>query len=353
MRDHSIWSISLGRWGGLHLRLHMFFLLFAALTLYLGWREGQQIADDGIFWIGAASLLILLVSVLLHELGHCYAALSLGGTADQIVVGPLGGLAPVKLPNEPLYELLAVLAGPLVNLMVCLSCMPPLLVRHGSAAWGLLNPLQPENFPDSPAWLVGVQLTFWINWVLVLVNLIPAFPLDGGRALRAVLSLLLPTWSERDTALVVATLARLAAIGMIVAAWLLRDANPTVLVPTWFALVFLSIFLFFSAKQEVSRLDDEAEDDGPFGYDFSQGYTSLEREETYAPRPEVPGPFAQWLRHRREAKRRHQREIEVEEERRVDDVLIRLHKSGLDGLSTEERALLHRVSARYRSRPRG
>ena len=76
MRDQAIWSVSLGRWNGVQLRLHMFFLLFAAFTLYLSWREEPAAAD--MVWIAAGSLGILLVSVVLHELGHYFAAVRFG-----------------------------------------------------------------------------------------------------------------------------------------------------------------------------------------------------------------------------------------------------------------------------------
>jgi hypothetical protein len=85
-----------------------------------------------------------------------------------------------------------------------------------------------------------------------------------------------------------------------------------------------------------------------FGYDFSQGYTSLERSTT---RHEAQvGPITRWIQRRRQARFQRQREVEAEEERRVDDILVRLHTHGIDSLSDEDRSLLKRVSARYRQR---
>ncbi|HQU43597.1 MAG: hypothetical protein B7Z73_14820, partial [Planctomycetia bacterium 21-64-5] len=98
------------------------------------------------------------------------------------------------------------------------------------------------------------------------------------------------------------------------------------------------------------RLNDSETDDALFGYDFSQGYTSLEK--TAQSRKAPPGPVKKWLDERRAKRLQRQQQVEAEEDRRVDDVLARLHELGKHGLSEEDRALLNRVSARYRNRNR-
>ena len=127
-------------------------------------------------------------------------------------------------------------------------------------------------------------------------------------------------------------MAQIVAVGLLIVAYLVRDSQPAALIPAWFALVLLAVFLFFSARQEESQPVEEETDSGEFGYDFSEGYSSLEH------------------RHRREAGRQRQRQIEADEEDRVDGILARVHERGIESLSKEERALLERVSARYRSR---
>ena len=107
--------------------------------------------------------------------------------------------------------------------------------------------------------------------------------------------------------------------------------------------------LFFCARSEAMGSVDLHRDDDPLGYDFSQGYTSLERERDAGGRAEL-GPVGRWLEERREARQQRQRQLEDDEERRVDDILARLHLLGLDGLSLEDRQILDRVSARYRNR---
>ena len=346
MGNHTTWSVSLGSWGGIQVRLHSLFLLFAAFTLYLGW-QAEQGADDE-FKTAISVLGILLVSVLVHELGHYFAAVKLGGGGDEVVLGPLGGLSSMRAPPDPLSETAMHLAGPCTNLCICLIT--------GAVVWGtggnvlaLLNPVDPREWVDAAnIWLAGCNLTFWINWVLVLVNLLPAFPFDGGRALRSGIMAARPETASRQASIAVASLAKMTAFAFLVAAAiLLWQGRPTATaVPIWFALLLLAIFLYFSAKQEAAKADEITEPDEPLGYDFSQGYTSLERSQQRV--EERVGPVHRWLAQRKEAQLLKQREVEAEEESRVDDILGRLHANGIESLSGEDRMLLDRVSARYR-----
>ena len=136
------------------------------------------------------------------------------------------------------------------------------------------------------------------------------------------------------------------AVALCVVAWLVREPYPHALIP----LMILGILVFFSARQEADRLHDHDQDDGVFGYDFSQGYTSLDRHVDAATRRAGPGPLRRWLENRRNLKRRRQREIEEDEERRVDGILAQIRETGMETISDQDRALLNRVSARYRNR---
>lgn len=353
MHDKSIWSLSLGRWRGVRVRLHVSFILFAVFTLFLSWHEAQRAGGENLIWVAWASLLILLTSVLVHELAHCQAALRSGLAVDQIIVGPFGGWLPIRCPGHPQRELAIILAGPLVQVIVCLCCAPLLtLVVHCDIA-GLLHPLKPVAVAEGTLPAVALKLTFWINWLLLLVNLIPAYPFDGGQALRAGILVVWPELGPRWAALRLANLVKMAAIALLVVAWIMRNYEPGGLVPIWLALVILAIFLFFSARIESERREENERDDELFGYDFSQGYTSL--EECKAPPIDMarPKPLTRWLVRRRRVRHQQQSEVEAEEDRRVDEILSRLHETGLKGLSARDRKLLDQVSARYRSRKEG
>jgi stage IV sporulation protein FB len=341
MGELSSWSLSLGRWHTVTVRLHVFFFLFAVQALYIASRATEQ----GMVVFAVACIFILLGSVLLHEIGHCWAAARVGGHAEQIVLWPLGGLIPPYVPPDPQLELVTALAGPVVNMVLMLLAAPPLLAS-GQDLLGLFVPLAPAALTEGPAWIVGFKLVFWINWLLVLVNLLPAFPFDTGRMLRCLL------WSQFDYRTAVYWVTRSAmvtAVGMCGVAWWLRDSYPTALVPAWVPLVLFAIFLFFGAQQEEARLEQGSLEDDFYSYDFSQGYTSLERDMNRN-RAAGPGPIRRWLATRRIERRRKQQALERDEEQQVDAILARLHDTGISALTSQERALLERVSARYRNR---
>lgn len=347
MHGQASWSLSLGRWGDVSVRLHVFFVLFGVFTLYLGWRD-QELPQDR-SWVAPAGLGLLLISVIIHELGHYFAAVRLGGGAEEIILGPGMGLVPMIAPREPQAECVMHLAGPIVNLSIFMITGGVVWANDAGQFTGLLNPLQPLALIEGPVWLVVVKLACWINLVMTLANLLPAFPFDGGRALRSALLSIWPDSSPRRAANIVAIIAKVAAVALIVVAWSVRDQPTSQAIPLWFPLVVLAVFLYFGAKHEaeVRQIESEVEET-LFGYDFSEGYTSLER--SVERRHKQPGPFARWLERRREAKLQRQLEIEIEEEQRADELLGRLHEKGMDSLSEEERLLLTRVSARYRQR---
>lgn len=331
MRDLLGWNLSLGRWAGVHVRLHFFFVLVAVLAVSPQWEPVY----------GLAVLSILLVSVLAHEIGHCIAARRLGGRAEEILLWPFGGLASIQIPHDPRSDLAAALAGPAVNLLIGLIVLPVMLLL-GHSDLLRFNPLEPPYPADGWSWPPVLALVFWINWMLLVVNLLPAYPLDGGRALRA---LLWPALGYRRALLYVSWAARLTGVLLCVVGWLVHASYPF----AWTPLALFGIFLFFSARQDAERLHEQEGDDELFGYDFSQGYTSLEKA-FEAQRKHRRGPLGRWLDRRRQARAARQQEIEIAEDQRVDDVLARLHLHGFDQLSAEDQALLKRVSARYRDR---
>ena len=373
MRNPWIWSIGLGRWWNVHVRLHMFFLLFAVFALYLSSHTFDQLTLHGPNWLGVGFSLVLFVSVLLHEIGHVVVARRLGGVADEIVIGPVGGLSTIHVPYEPHCELVALMAGTLVNTVICLLTAFILVVGDPANIdlFEMLNPMTLASMEagEGLTTIAALNLIFWTNWTLILVNLIPAFPFDGAHSLGPVLTLLWPEFDARQSRVTICRLSMVISVLLLVLAWFFmtqtsEDVNsngPRPLGPqlTWFALTLLSVYIVFNTRREGMRQTDPKQNENMiFGYDFSQGYKSLERnserlendEDDHVSTVPRPGIFVRWMETRSEANRQRRIEQEIEDERHVDEILGRLHGLGMRSLSQEDRALLDRVSQRYRSR---
>lgn len=168
------WSLPIGTVKGTVIRVHLTFLLF---LVWIGVtnhaRGGQAAAVEGVVFT-----LLLFVCVLLHEFGHVFAARRYGIQTPDITLLPIGGVARLeRVPEEPSQELVVALAGPAVNLVIAAV----LFVALGGAL-----PADGMDVQDPRAGLGARLLT--TNLFLALFNLLPAFPMDGGRALRALLA---------------------------------------------------------------------------------------------------------------------------------------------------------------------
>ncbi len=170
------WSIKIARIAGIELKIHFTFLMFLAWIALTYYRSGGPEAAIG----GTAFVLLLFLCVVLHELGHALTARSFGIRTPDITLLPIGGVAHLdRIPDEPKQELLIAIAGPLVNVAIAAVLFFILNVR------GTFSDLQDLNTPR-----VGMMAKLAaVNIFLVLFNLIPAFPMDGGRVLRAFLAM--------------------------------------------------------------------------------------------------------------------------------------------------------------------
>jgi Zn-dependent protease len=169
-------SLKVGRPFGIDLSIHPTFWLLPAFYLLTGWAGGGMSAAV----VGTALLLAVFACVALHELGHALAARIYGIRTQDITLYPIGGVARLdRIPERPWPEIVIALAGPAVNVVLAAGIAAVLL------ADGYLLGAWPDA--DRPANLFLAQL-MWSNIFLVVFNLIPAFPMDGGRVLRATLS---------------------------------------------------------------------------------------------------------------------------------------------------------------------
>lgn len=169
------WSFVIGRVGETVIRLHVTMILLLGWYAWSGWQSGgSRGAIDQLLFI-----VLLFVSVLLHEFGHIFAARHYRIGTPDVLLTPIGGIARIaKMPEEPRQELVIALAGPLVTLFIALSLFGAISLGGGTAL------MPPGGWFEIP---LGVAL-LWTNVFLLAFNLLPAFPMDGGRVLRALLA---------------------------------------------------------------------------------------------------------------------------------------------------------------------
>jgi Zn-dependent protease len=169
------WSFRLGRILGTEIRVHLTFLVLLVWYWIVSYQEGGLATASQ----ETGFLLALFLCVLLHEFGHILMARRFGVRTPDVILLPIGGVARLeRIPDEPKQELLIAIAGPLVTLAIAVTAY--LLLR----ATGRVPTFTEEGLKD-PSFLVRLM---WTNWLLLFFNLIPAFPMDGGRVLRALLA---------------------------------------------------------------------------------------------------------------------------------------------------------------------
>jgi Zn-dependent protease len=353
MRDLMSWSIPIGRMFGIQVRVHIM-LPLVAIGLLLRTAFQKDVIPNT--WTDMLMLLgLMFVSVLLHEFGHCFGARWADGDANEVLLWPLGGLAFCDVPHTPRANLICVICGPLVNVIICAICA---VLIVGVLEPSLRPPLNPLWYPfrwkeagdiklfswsgeeyltNNVAWLIVARL-FWVNWVLFLFNMvIVAFPMDAGRLFQCTM------WKyvgyHRATMIAVM-------VGFVMAIIVGVFAIAT----NELLLGFLALFIYVSCRHQwiILEMGDE---NSPFGYDFSQGYTSLERDQPAAPAPRRRQSwFQRWRQRRAQQKMLREQETREAEERRLDELLEKVQRDGLSALTDEERRFLKRASDRYRNR---
>jgi Zn-dependent protease/predicted transcriptional regulator len=219
-------SFSLGRIAGIRLLVHWTFLLLIGWVVLAQLRKG---GDTTAILLNVGLVLAVFGCVVLHELGHALAARRYGIETKKITLLPIGGLASLeRIPDDPKQELWVALAGPAVNVVIAL------LLLAITPVFALL----PDDASLTVSTFEGLLATLLqANIALVLFNLIPAFPMDGGRVLRALLALRLGRVRSTQIA---SSLGQFLAVGFVL--WGLFNREPM--------LVLIGIFIFFGAQSE-------------------------------------------------------------------------------------------------------
>jgi Zn-dependent protease/CBS domain-containing protein len=215
-------SVGAVRIFGVPVRLHFTFILLLVFLVFVGVGEKQSGGSTAVYIVG------LFASVLLHELGHALVARHYGIRTVEIVMYPIGGVSRPERQPKPGEELWISLAGPTVNLLIALALLGWIAAEHGFVALEQLRQPTDANLAE--------RLAFG-NLLLWLFNLLPAYPMDGGRILRSVLALSRPV--EEATRIASGAGQMLAiVIGLAGLLW----GN--------FLLVFVALFVYLGAFQE-------------------------------------------------------------------------------------------------------
>jgi len=220
-------SVRLGRVFGIPISLHLTFLLFVALLgMVYAFQGGPKAAVAGVSFI-----LALFLSVTLHELGHSLVARGFGVKVRGIVLLPIGGVSEMEeMPEQPSREFLIALAGPATSVLLGLALGVASLLLYGRAA----------TFQTTVTGGLFLPNLARVNLLLAIFNLLPGFPMDGGRIFRALLANVMPF--DRATA-IAAAVGRVFAIGL---------GLVGLFTNIW--LTFIAVFIYFGASSEANQV---------------------------------------------------------------------------------------------------
>src|SRR3954466_1882065 len=221
-----LWSIPIAVIAGTVVRIHVTFLLFLVWIAGTHWRVGGQAAAlDGVLFI-----VLLFACVVAHEFGHIFAARRYGIRTPDVTLWPIGGVASLeRIPDNPREELVVALAGPAVNLLIAAILIALMGATPDSAAMTALENPRAGLIPRLAA----------ANIFLVVFNPIPAFPMDGGRVLRALIAMR----AGREATRIAARIGQGAAF---VLALLGLFTNPM--------LILIGLFIYLAATAEAQHV---------------------------------------------------------------------------------------------------
>ena len=229
------WSYRIGRIAGTDIKVHVTFLLLVGLWAVRGYEEGGAAGA----LTAALALLALFACILLHEFGHILMARRFGVRTPDVILLPIGGVARLeRIPEEPRQELLIALAGPAVTLGIIILLYAALRASGNALTLGQLS-------PDEP-FLAQLMV---VNVYLLLFNLVPAFPMDGGRVLRALLASRLGL--ARGTRIAAALGQMLAVVGGLYG----LTANQPFL-------ILIAFFVFLGANAEATAVETRIAGEG-------------------------------------------------------------------------------------------
>jgi Zn-dependent protease len=328
-------SVPLGRWFGIHVRMH------ASLLWVLAFR---LISAGSIGWVDAlAATTMIFTIVLLHEFGHCIGAILVGGRADNILLWPLGGLAFTETAQRPWPRFVTVVCGPLVNVIIGLAL--GLVFWFGYGAMPPLNPLLP--WLPSDWWLsymshyidanpgAGAMLRStaggWLWWAytvnlsILFFNLVPMYPLDGGKLAQIIL------WKPLGYVKSMRISCRVGMAGAVLLA-IFGLFNGSMFT------IFLAAFGFYDCFQQLRILKEmRSSDMEEEPYDLSAAWDNPDTPK--ARKKQKKG----WLKSARKRALKDQAE-----QAKIDAILAKVKDKGLHSLTWWEKRTLRKATERQR-----
>lgn len=316
-----LWSgtLPLFRFKGIDVQLHASFVIYAVTVLIFGLKRGSP------WQVNVESMIILFGIVLLHEFGHCFTARWVGGEADHILMTPLGGLAFASPPRRPLPTFLTVAGGPAVNAVICLIT--------GAILWTILRWAHTSLYQslfDFNGWF---SIYFHLRWIfavsmaLLLFNLLPIFPLDGGQMLQSIL------WPKFGWYKSMLFACNTGIVGAVVMAMVSIATGAIMMVILWMCLLMYCVQMRAQAKAE-----------GPT--EFEDYSANLSYASENAARRRKQGRLRRWKSDRI----RRQARAEAQEQERIDTILAKVSSQGMNSLTWAERRALKRATERQRQR---
>ena len=347
--DHkSNWSLSLGRWVGVPVRVHALLLLFLAVIFCVDFNSPSS-GGSSILSTAMATAAILLFSILVHELAHIFAIHNLGGSVDSVLFMPWGGNSSFVYPKQKSAKLIAIMAGPFVNFSIFMFGAILLLQSTETSLKEMIFPFRPHGFLTSDAPMTLIKIGTWVNFQLLIANLIPCFPFDGAAALRNIVSSVyssVPKYRIESAVRVCGTAVAFTAIAL---AWIFKDYQTGPLEPIWFVLLVVGICLYFAAAYSFNCETQEEV------VEWDEAHTALGLSDSFSESPsffvfgDTDDPeYSKWLVEKQEARIREEMQQEQREIEEADNVLVKLHNSGIESLTSDEKLLLQRVSERLR-----
>lgn len=364
MSDNHSWSANVGRWMGVKVCVHVLLFLFIAAIFCVQYQHLHVLSRD---MLGTALMtsLVILCSVILHEVAHVYALTSLGGTPRRIVLAPWGGISKFHMPQEPVARLIVHAAGPFANMAVFLIGSVLLLQSGQGDMLSLMNPFQPHVYLFSDGAVSFIKIIAWVNFQLLVVNLVPCFPFDGAQIVRSILGILQLDDSRMRSESAIMVIGNGSAFGVIGFAWLLYDQKTGPVEPVWFIMLAAGITMYFAARYSLDQETDELleEQEAFMGKDWDFDPYLPQESSFFELSPE--GDFqelgrasiedsesatqSQWMVENQRARAARELEQEVHEAHQADAILAKLHVGGgVSSLSEDEREVLNRVSHRLR-----